>query len=48
MNNYKLRNIEFVCESFIIRNMAMTLSFEVMFDSIDVLKLAAFQKDVSL
>jgi len=41
-NNQKLINIEFVYKSFIIRKMAMALSFEVMFHSGAVLNLGMF------
>lgn len=41
-NNKKLINIEFVYETFIIRKMAMMLSFEVMFRSVAVLNLCMF------
>jgi hypothetical protein len=41
-NNQKLINIEIVYEAFIIMKMAMTLSFEVMFDSVAVLNLCMF------
>jgi len=41
-NNQKLINTESVYEAFIISKMAMTLSFEVMFDSVALLNLGLF------
>jgi hypothetical protein len=41
-NNQKLISIEFVYEAFIISKMAMTLRFEVMFDSVALLNLGLF------
>lgn len=43
INNQKWIYTEFVCDVFIIREMAITLRFEIMFDSIAVLKLGMFK-----